>query len=731
AWASTRTLEGESPKFSRTIVLESAMSLTGSNADERIQIRPSQRGAWVAGLYQRIAKFAGQEVHTPSIPEGVDAAKIDRLARELWAARGKSLVVIHTEKDQEALVVNGINLLLGNYGKTLSVATPTLIAQGRRPDTELLIEEMELGKVGVLVTLGVNPVYDLPQGARFASAMAKVGTSLVLTDRVDESAEHATFVGPLDHFLESWNDHQPQQGLYSITQPMVRRLFTTEAGGRVLLALAESVWGKRHWRAFVRDTWRNEILGPGDPRWEQCLEQGVLDKREFSSEPSAEAELVDAALFNAVGVESSTGSGLELVAYESVAIGDGRHANNPWLQELPDPLTKATWDNFAIVSPKVLAQLDAQEGDYVALSAGELSMTLPLLAQPGMAEGCVAIAKGYGRSAAGRLARSLPDDAKAIGVNVFPFLHSGQLSLIAKLTGDKAQVARSQTHDSQEGRPHACETTLEHYLSARDSGTPRKHAKPSMWEELKHEGHYWGMSVDLNACTGCSGCIVSCQAENNIPVVGREEVALRRDMAWLRLDRYYSDDEASDDLSVVDENPRVMHQPMMCQHCDHAPCETVCPVAATTHSEEGLNQQTYNRCVGTRYCANNCPTKVRRFNWFDYDHTDEVMNLVLNPDVTIRSRGIMEKCSLCVQRIYDAKLEASREGRAFADGDFKTACQQSCPTNAIVVGDMNDPESAVSKMMASQRSYEVLGELNLQAGVRYMTRVRNTGKAER
>jgi molybdopterin-containing oxidoreductase family iron-sulfur binding subunit len=356
------------------------------------------------------------------------------------------------------------------------------------------------------------------------------------------------------------------------------------------------------------------------------------------------------------------------------------------------------------------------------------ALQLPAVKQPGLAENTAAIALGYGRSKCGRLAEGNSANG-VIGANAYRLVERGKTTLVTvKATGAKTALAITQTHDSQEGREHAKELSLAEFIkNPRKIGEEHAHGA-SMWPGHEYKGHRWGLIVDLHACIGCTGCVVGCQAENNIPVVGKEEVQVRREMAWMRIDRYYSDDKPQDQGAVAD-SPQVSFEPLMCQHCENAPCETVCPVLATTHSSEGLNQQTYNRCVGTRYCANNCPFKVRRFNWFNYKHDDPTLNLVLNPDVSVRTRGVMEKCSMCVQRIHEAKIAASKEGRKMQDHEVKTACEQSCPTQAIVFGDLNDKSSDAAKLAASGRNYVLLDELNVKPGVHYLAKVRNATEA--
>jgi Fe-S-cluster-containing dehydrogenase component len=418
----------------------------------------------------------------------------------------------------------------------------------------------------------------------------------------------------------------------------------------------------------------------------------------------------------------------QLVLHASVALhdGTGATANNGWLRELPDPISKVAWSNVAALSPRRAAALGLSDGDLLEIRTAAGSVELPALAQPGLPDTVVAVAVGHGRTRAGRNAAGHGADAWALAPAIDGRVRRSGIAATLRPTGRRQPLAITQTHASQEGRGLVRQADLEELRrdpragneAPRENnlpgGAPRKHL--GLWPGHAYEGHRWGLAIDLNKCTGCAACVVSCSAENNIPIVGEIEVQRRREMHWLRIDRYYGGDP---------ETPEVLHQPMMCQHCENAPCETVCPVLATVHSSEGLNQQIYNRCVGTRYCANNCPTKARRFNWFDYDRGGDLARMVLNPDVVVRSRGVMEKCSMCVQRIEEARALSHREGRPLAEGDLTTACQQSCPAQAITFGDANDPKSALARQRADGRSYSILEEINVKPQVTYMTRIKN------
>lgn len=700
--------------MSRHIQYESGMSLTGTNADQRFPINPSEEGPVALTLFQEISRLAGESLlPLPSMRESGGEGwgeGLRAVALDLWKHREESLVVSGSNDVNVQTIVNAINSLLGNIGKTIDLDNVSFQKQGSDEDLSRLVDEMNRGEIQGLILYGVNPAYDFPQAEHFVSGLKKIGFSLSFSDRLDETSRLVQAVCPEPHFLESWNDAEPVKGFLGLTQPVIRPLFNTRSAQDSLLT-----WMGRAetYEDYLRNFWEKNyssqnVLLTFQSFWDRSVHDGVLSlptqsptERKFSG--------------NIPTVFSKPSEGLEIHLHEKIGIRDGRHANNPWLQELPDPVTKITWDNYASLAPKTAASLGLEEGDVVSLESPSGVFEFPVQIQPGQAARTVSMAVGYGRTHCGKAGNK-------VGTNVYPLKIAASVTL--KKTGRKVELAATQTHHSMEGRPIVQETSLE-ALIKKQTGDSQPEEKPiTLWEEWSSEGHAWGMSIDLNACTGCSACIVSCQAENNVPVVGKDEVTRRREMHWIRLDRYYSGSE---------DNPETVHQPMMCQHCGNAPCETVCPVLATVHSTDGLNQQVYNRCVGTRYCANNCPYKVRRFNWFDYAHNDKFdynMNsdlgtMVLNPDIVVRSRGVMEKCSMCVQRIQEGKLQAKREGRALKDGDIQVACQQSCPSQAITFGDLNDQESRVARHNRDGRFYHVLEELNVKPGVGYLMKVRN------
>ncbi len=736
-----RSLEGTTPKFSHHVQIESRLSLTGSNADRRVRVTPLEMREMIRRLAARIASLAG-ELTADSNDEAVA-----ELAIRLWKSRGKCLVVCGVNDLQSQLLINDINHQLGNYGSTMDIDRPSRQMQGSDSELRRLLDELGEGRVAALLMHNCNPVYDLPNGADFADHLKRVSLAISTAERLDETASATRIVCPEPHCLERWSDAEPVAGTCSIGQPAIAPFGKTRP-----LAESLSAWMgmRRPMYDLIRDEWERNVFTRQTTvkSFRMFWDKSVHDGFAMVDPPPAKGRAFNR---SAVGVmkvgapsEKSEAGVFDLVLYPTVVMLDGRHAHNPWLQELPDPVTKIVWDNYASISPVAARQHGLQESDVVRLEANGRAFEVPVHIQPGQHERVVAVALGYGRKDTDRFTTIGPQWFEAeptvpagglVGKNAAPFLtfadgsiqYDAQTVSITK-TGKKHLLASTQEHHSLhvpehlapkngERRPIVQETTYHDYRKNPGSGSFSQHELLNMWpEEHKYSGHRWGMAIDLTACTGCSACVIGCMAENNIPVVGKDEVMRNREMTWIRIDRYYT--EKDDDVTVA-------HQPMMCQHCDHAPCETVCPVLATVHSDEGLNQQVYNRCVGTRYCSNNCPYKVRRFNWFEYEHGDDMHKLVLNPDITVRERGVMEKCSLCIQRIQEGKIEAKRNGVPVRDGSVKPACQQSCPANAIVFGDMNDPESEITRKVKDPRYYRVLEEIGVRPSVGYMTLVRN------
>jgi len=741
SWSEGRDVNREGG-MARHVQFEAMMTTTGANADVRIGLKPSEERAVVFILAKLVAERLGAEIPDTwkkvSPSAGVSLARLEQVADELAAQKGTSLVVCGTNDAETQIAINAINEWLGNYGTTLDLRTHDRRFWGDDSGFENVLDEMERGEVDALINWRSNPAHTHPKGERFAAGLGKVGLSISMGERRDETCDAAQYFCPEPHALETWGDANPRVGVYSINQPTIAPLYDSRPGIESLLK-----WSGEESTAYeyVRDTWREEIYPQSGSEsfkefWRQSVHDGIV-----STDENVAAARFQSGSLTYVPSSTDTGSpdGLEFVAYPSVSLGDGRQANNPWLQELPDPISKTTWGNFAAMARETAEGLKVRDGQIVEIGGDEYTTKLPILVQRGMVPGVVAVALGYGRPGAGKIAANYPvqrmfaiEQELLSGANVYPLLI--ERSVRVKATDQFDPLAKSQEYDTQTepfthvDRDHAKTIELKNLSEGLGGshGAGHEGGHATLWAEHEYPGHKWGMTIDLNKCTGCSACVVGCQAENNIPVVGKVEVRKNREMHWLRLDRYYDEsDENGDEAS--EESQGVSFQPMLCQHCDHAPCETVCPVLATVHSEEGLNQQVYNRCVGTRYCANNCPYKVRRFNWFDYAHDDLLQNLVLNPDVTVRSRGVMEKCTFCIQRINETKRDAKLEGRHIRDGDLQPACMQSCPSRAITFGDTNDPKSEVTKSSEDARAYAVLDELGVKPAIRYLARARNGG----
>ncbi|WP_164002615.1 TAT-variant-translocated molybdopterin oxidoreductase [Pyxidicoccus caerfyrddinensis] len=713
--------------MARHYQVEPVLTLTGAAADRRFVVSPSDVTPALADLVRRLARKAERDVPAvASVPApALEEAALEELAAALWAQRGRALVVAGGDDVAAQVLANTANALLGNEGTTVSVADGVALDAEALTYGELL-SELRAGSVGAVLFLGVNPAYADPRGDELPALLKSVLLTVATNDRLDETATLVRFHAPDVTALESWGDAEPRRGVLSLRQPAVAPLHDTRPVVESLLLWAGA---PRSHYDFLRERWQAEVF----PRagvagqdfgafWDDAVRRGVVM---LPATPVAVPAFREDGLAKALAGVARASVDWELVLYPTVALRDGALANNGWLQEVPDPITKVTWGNPACISPARAKALGLSDGDVVRVRSGARTVELPVLIQAGTHPSVIAVPVGYGRTKAGRI-------ADGIGANGYPLASvvGGQArrsvpGVTVEATGEKQPLALTQTYNRLDGRPHVREAELAAFLANPRAGNeeheahggPDKHPL-SIWSGHEYKGHRWALAVDLSACTGCSACVVSCQAENNIPSVGRDEVLRSREMHWMRIDRYYAGDEA---------NPQVVHQPMMCQHCENAPCETVCPVLATVHSSEGLNQQVYNRCVGTRYCANNCPTKVRRFNWFDYKHDEPLERMVLNPDVVVRSRGVMEKCSMCVQRVQEAKASANREGRPLRDGDVQTACQQSCPAKAIHFGDVNDPGSAVAKLAKDGRAFRLLEELNIGSSITYLTKIRNTG----
>ncbi|MES2430177.1 MAG: TAT-variant-translocated molybdopterin oxidoreductase [Bacteroidota bacterium] len=770
-----RKISSDKPEMSRHIQFESALSLTGSNADDRFVHKPSEKAAVALALLAKLTGTAGPAISNAALAKGIDTA-----AAALAANKGAALVVCGSNDVYLQTIVNAINDAIGANGKTINFTETANYRKGVDADIVKLVDEMNAGAIGSLLIYESNPVYTYFESKKFADALKKVPVTVSFNGTMDETTELCKYVIPSHHWLESWGDAEPKAGYYSFQQPVINPLFKTRAFQTSLLKWSGNA---SDYTAYFKAYWVAKLAG--EDAYNKALQNGVIEPETatIAGGTYSGATLADAT----TKVSGAKAGKFELVIYQKVSIGSGKQANNPWLQELPDPISKVTWDNYAMISPALANTLfgfnvldtkqQKKADDYevnpekptVKITLNGKSMELPVLIIPGVEPNTVAVALGYGRQSINKdhTAINIGRSANGAGVNAYPFVwHDGtsfRYSAPVELakTGNTYAVAQTQVHGSSESRPVIYETSLAKFIEDPKQvlaeprheramllpygGTDfRRDATiyPDLMEENK-KGIKWGMSIDLNTCTGCSACVVACTAENNVSVVGKTQVLRAHEMHWLRIDRYFTGDM---------NNPDVVFQPMLCQHCDNAPCENVCPVAATNHSSEGLNQMTYNRCIGTRYCANNCPFKVRRFNWLDYTGSDsfadnqtpligvdmdesvmqmndDLTRMVLNPDVTVRARGVIEKCSFCVQRLQDSKLAAKKEGDASLIRNVKVACAQACPGGCIEFGNVNDPESEVAKLRKDDnRTFYVLEQLHVLPNVSYQVKIKNTDR---
>ncbi len=684
-FSSRRRVGSNRDSMNRLYVAESQYSLTGAMADHRLRMRASD-----------VEQFARELV-----------AGRHAVSRDLAAHRGRSLIIVGPRQPAAVhALAHWLNQRLGNMGETV-----TFTAAAAPQPLGALTAEMARGEVGALVILGGNPVYDASADTDFAGNLKKVPLTIHLGSDVNETAKLGNWHLPEAHFLEAWGDVRAADGTVSIQQPMIQPLYEGKTAAEVLALIA----GYKLQRGYdiVRDHWQAQWPpAEREQRWRKALHDGVI-------EGTKAAEVNPTVAFSPARLPSRDRQGaVELTFHPSWNTWDGRYANNGWMQEAPDPMTKLAWDNAALISPATARALGVETGDVIRIDRAGRGIEIAAMVMPGQADNSIALALGHGRTAVGRVGRGVGCNVNALRTAGAMWMAGG--AVVSK-TGRKHKLVATQEHHSMEGRPLVREATLEEYKKdPRFAGKPDENVKLfSLYEEHKYDqGNQWGMVVDLNACIGCNACLVACQAENNIPIVGKEQVARGREMHWIRLDRYFTGSA---------ENPRVVTQPVACMQCENAPCENVCPVAATTHSPEGLNDMAYNRCVGTRYCSNNCPYKVRRFNFLDFHKDlDEVGKMQYNPDVTVRMRGVMEKCTYCVQRIQETKIKAKAEGhRPLKDGEIVTACQQTCPAQAITFGNLLDPASRVSKLRAQDRNYAMLAELNVRPRTTYLAKLRN------
>ncbi|MEC4112833.1 TAT-variant-translocated molybdopterin oxidoreductase [Myroides pelagicus] len=742
----------ESKVMSKHIQLESNMSLSGANADVRLPLNSADLKAALVKIYN-VVVGANVGTNTTAYDEAIMKA-----AKQLKAAGSNGVLVSGIDDVNAQLLVFAINQALGS--SAFLPEQTKFVRQGNDAKVAQLVKDMAAGKVHTLIMSNVNPVYSLANGEAFAEALKKVGLTVSFSMKEDETALVSGIAAATPHYLESWGDVMINKGLYSVTQPTIRPLFNTRQLQDALL-----LWTNNNtaYYDYVKAVGQSTV---GNKTWNKIVHDGFATLGE-SAKVSASADFSSAAA--AIAKARKEGE-FELVFYTKTGMGDGQQANNPWLQEFPDPISRASWDNYATVSSKDAEALGivnkhvangGLDGSYITLTVNGVTIeNVPALIQPGQAQGTIGLAFGYGRKAA------LKEEMQ-VGVNAYKlYTNASKVQPVTVAMGNGMhEFACVQLHNTLMSRSDIVkETTVAKYHANDEEWNPLpivsydhqnvKARTIDIWESFDRTvGHHFNLSIDLNACTGCGACVISCHAENNVPVVGKSEVRRSRDMHWLRIDRYYSSEATFDEdvkkkkdasgfgeyrkafqeLEDPADNPQVSFQPVMCQHCNHAPCETVCPVAATSHGRQGQNHMAYNRCVGTRYCANNCPYKVRRFNWFlysnnsefDYHMNDDLGRMVLNPDVVVRSRGVMEKCSLCIQMTQATILKAKNEGRAVKANEFETACSAACSSGAMIFGDINEKESDITELVESDRSYYLLEHIGTKPNVFYHVKVRN------
>jgi molybdopterin-containing oxidoreductase family iron-sulfur binding subunit len=736
-----RGVSGRDSGMNRLWVLEGSMTLTGANADQRLQARPSA----LAGVAFALARLLNRK-HALPLPEGLtpgdlepfepqraaQAAGIDsaalRLLADNLAHAGKSALVLAGPAlpPQAHVACQLLNSMLGAEENTLDFAgappPPELIGFS---ELQSLLQKAAQGEFTVAIFWGTNPAYAFPEPSLWKKAVAKIPETYRIGLYEDETALDCAWRLPEHHWLESWGDFEPASDYASLRQPVSGPIHDTMQAEEFLLSCLRrmKVRTRPSYLDYLKSRWQSDVFPAGSPVpfesfWNAALHDGGVRREPRQPPPLVpNAAALKDAIREASGPEAS--GELELVLSPAYGVYDGRYANNGWLIELPDPVTKSDWGNPVLLSISDAERLGLKQEDVVRISSGNATVEAPVIVQPGQSPGVAALALGYGRRTG--------SVAVEVGVNAYPLIDVSSKSphLLTEVkisrSGERRKIPKTQVHDRMEGRQPARSLTLADYSHKGHQGEKHEKQEPhhtaSLIPELNFQQYKWGMAIDLSVCTGCSACVVACQSENNVPVVGPERILEGRHMQWIRIDRYYEGDPRS---------PSVLHQPMLCQHCDNAPCEIVCPVNATTHSPDGLNQMAYNRCVGTRYCSNNCPFKVRRFNFFDYTSMKkEPENLVYNPEVTVRPRGVMEKCTFCVQRIQDARQIANSESREVRDGEIQPACAAACPAGAIVFGDLNDPESRVAKTTKMDRHYRLLEELGIKPSVTYLADISN------
>lgn len=753
-WGARRKMQSAHDReMSRLYVVEPSMTVTGGTADHRLPLSAHAAIRYLGALAKKLARTPG--ITIPGLqdfedaPAGVPAYWIDAVAADLIAARGESVVIVGSRQPAGVhALAHAINQALGNFGRTVTIHPVADAAEGNSmEDIEALCNEM--GSVRTLIILGGNPAYELPASLGFAEKLRAVEHSLHATMFHDETCHNIKWCVPLAHYLETWGDQRALDGTIAIQQPLINPLYAGRSEIELLAQILQS--GPRSGHDIVRWTFIDggSWTVASESKWRRSLTTGVVEDSATPAIDTASLRATElAASIHDATVAMSGGAAsvneLEVLFALDNKLLDGRAANNAWLMELPDPITKICWDNAALISPAAAKALGVTNGMKITVKLEGKSLSIAAWVLPGQNDFTVTLPLGWGRTHAGRVGNEKGFNVNTIrraGKNFFFVDNGGKI----ELSSETYQLSQTQEHHRMVDRPVAVETTLEKYRETPnfpDYRTPTPRTLP-LWREVNYDDHYkWGLVVDLSTCTGCSACMVACQSENNIPAVGKEQVARGREMLWLRIDRYFVSPRISregfpsdEDAQLMEKEPLMAVMPVACQQCEEAPCENVCPVNATVHSPEGLNDMAYNRCIGTRYCSNNCPYKVRRFNYLNF-HNDsvyqpqdadvpETVRMQHNPNVTVRFRGVMEKCTYCVQRIQEAKIKAKNEYRKIRDGELMTACQQTCPTGSITFGDLNNRESAVRQLARTDRRYRLLAELGTQPRTTYLAKIRN------
>ena len=745
-----RKVSKENTNMSVHIQVESIPCPTSATADHKFLVSASEEARFAAELYNALTTGASSKIE--SVAKVVDA--LTKAKNE-----GKSILVVNGVNDTNVQKLTfALNSFLGGIGKTVFVGSKVNYKKGIQSDTDTFVTELKSGTIKGALFLDSNPVYSMAGGSDLAKKIEGLTLSVSFSDKIDETSSVCQYICPNNHYLESWNDYEPEQGVYAIAQPVISPLFNTRQFQQTLMAWM-GITGSYY--DYIRNTASSFHSGSSyhnfDAFWSYTLQKGEFVSPSYGTSASSSFNGGDlSGAIAQINASYAKSNKFEIRFYESVH-GDGSASDNPFIQELPDPISRMTWSNYFLGNPEDVKNLGADailnEKKYTIFKANinGREVILPVVSMAGVAKGTLGLKYGWGRT-------KTSSAEYQYGFNAFSALPNTGSNIVAKVdvssTGEKEAMASVQSYftlnhmglGGEKTRDLIKETTLAEYKSNPEAGNliggqSRKewieHHLVTLYPKHDYPGHQWGMAIDLNSCVGCGACVIACNVENNVPVVGRKEVFRSHDMHWMRIDKYHTGDV---------NNPDVTFQPMLCQHCDNAPCENVCPVSATNHSTDGINQMAYNRCIGTRYCANNCPYKVRRFNWFDYtgadsfgplndndplNRTDAIARMVLNPDVTTRSRGVIEKCSFCIQRIQVSKLDAKKENRQLRDGEIVTACQSACSTGAIVFGDVNNPDSLVSKWTNDERTFGVVEEIYTKPSVNYMTKVRNRDQSNK